>query len=185
VTIRQIIRLAALLAFAMTAGFAAADPITIGFRVAVTSGPLNGSTSTGSFTYDSSIVPAGGGIVAATGLLTDVAFMFNGIAFDESTANTGSLTFDASGQLVFALFGTNCGAGLCDLTPGTNDFLVAAAASFPGTFAYATPGTQTTFSGDVFLFAFAVPEPTTLPLSLVGLAVAGFALRRRQGSQPR
>ena len=179
-TFRQIFRVAALLGFALAMATAAADPISIGFRVTPMSGPLAGTTSNGSFTYDTSIVPVGGGTVAATGLLSDLVFTFNGIAFDETTVNTGSLTFDPTGQLVFALFGTNCGAGFCNLTPGTNDFLAAPALSFPGLFAYTTPATQMIFSGEAFLFArLPLPEPSTLPLLVIGLAAAGVVLRRR------
>ena len=148
-TLRKIVRIAVLAGFAAFMGAAAAQPISVGFRATAVTGPAAGTTSTGTFTYDASIVPAGGGLVAATGLFTDFMFTFNGTPFDETTANTGSLTFDPAGNVLFALFGTNCGVGVCDIRPGTNDFLVFAGAAFgmPRT----TPGTADVFAGTALL----------------------------------
>jgi hypothetical protein len=80
-----------------TAAAAGATPITETFTVTATGGPLAGTSSTGTFTFDSSIIPSGGGLVNGTGLLTDLSFDWNGTAFDETTAHTGSLSFHADG----------------------------------------------------------------------------------------
>lgn len=172
-------------ALALTiAGFvsvASADPITYGFRVAPSTGPLAGTTASGWFTFDSSIVPPGGGMVAATGLLTDLAFSFNGIDYDETTANTGSLAFDSSGALFLAFFGTDCGAGIC-VPSGPSGFLVIATPLFGG-FAYTVPGSSEVFGGDAFLQPPAmIPEPGTLALLALGLAAMAFGRRRRPRS---
>ena len=179
-TFRKFVRIALLAGFAAFIAAAAAQPITVGFSATAITGPAAGTTSAGTFTYDAGIVPAGGGVVAATGLFTDVMFTFNGTTFDETTANTGSLTFDPAGNVLFAFFGTNCTVGSCEPIPGTNSFLVAAAATF-GQFVYTTPGTQEVFQGTALLASrAALPEPATLALLLVGLAAGGFVRRRKR-----
>jgi len=56
-------RILGLLAVALTgvSGVALSDPITYDFTVTATDASLTGDVSTGSFTFDSSIIPAGGG----------------------------------------------------------------------------------------------------------------------------
>src|SRR5215472_15642660 len=113
--------LLAAFALALTVGgIANASPITYDFTVTATSGPLSGTIEHGTFSYDSSsIVP--GGINQAAGLLTGLSFVWNGISYDQTTANTGDLRFDASGHLTEALFGTDCSAGgNCQLVDGDN-----------------------------------------------------------------
>jgi hypothetical protein len=74
-----------------------ASPITFSFSVTATSGPLDGITENGTFTYDSSsIIP--GGANDNVGLLTDLNFTWNGITYNQTTANTGFLAFDSSGK---------------------------------------------------------------------------------------
>ena len=67
-------------------------PITYDFLVnGGSSGPLAGQTATGSFSVDSSNTPASGGVLNATGLLSDLSFTWDGISYNALTANTGSL----------------------------------------------------------------------------------------------
>jgi hypothetical protein len=70
--------LAALLA--AVSGGAAGSTITYSFTVTATSGPLLGDSSTGTFSFDSSTVPIGGGVVGGTDLLTSLSFSWDGIA---------------------------------------------------------------------------------------------------------
>jgi hypothetical protein len=91
---------------------AEASPITYAFSVTATSGPLNGTTASGTFTYDTSSIVLGG-TNNATGLLTDLDFTWNGIAYTETTANTGFLAFDTTGTLTDYIFGSTCGPGIC------------------------------------------------------------------------
>ncbi|HET7133656.1 MAG TPA: hypothetical protein VFJ95_15490, partial [Gammaproteobacteria bacterium] len=94
-----------------------ATPITYDFTVnGGPTGALAGVTASGYFSFDSSIIPAGAGLRGLTGLLTDLAFTWNGIFYDETTANTGSLSFDANGTLTGAIFGTACKPGGCDVS---------------------------------------------------------------------
>src|SRR5437879_4802299 len=104
-----------ILVLSLVAQVTNATPITYAFTVTPWNGPLNGVSSTGTFTFDSSVIVAGGGIVDATGLLTGLSFNWNGRSYNATTANTGRLVFDSSGNLNEALFGTNCTVGSCSI----------------------------------------------------------------------
>jgi hypothetical protein len=161
---------------------ATASPITYAFAVnGGPSGPLAGVTSSGHFTFDDSIIPAGGGTLDHANLFTDLAFTWNGISYDENTANTGRLAFDAGGALVpMFFFGSNCAAGVCAGHQGVNEwfFQVADEGIF---FEYGIPGVAgiQTGSGSVSLQTSAVPEPGTLVLIGLGLGGIGFTRRKR------
>jgi hypothetical protein len=79
------------------------------FTVTGVSGPLAGVTSIGTFSFDPTIAPEGGGFVSIAGLFESLSFSWDGVNYDEGSANTGTLGFDADGTLIYALFGTNCG----------------------------------------------------------------------------
>jgi hypothetical protein len=78
---------------------ALADPVTYDFTVTATNGPLKGDIEEGSFTFDSSIAPPGGGVLDERGLLTNLSFLWDGVTYNASTANTGDMIFDAAGNL--------------------------------------------------------------------------------------
>jgi hypothetical protein len=61
---------------------AEAHAVTYAFTVTATDGPLIGTTATGTFTYDTSIVPPGGGSVGGTNLLTTLNFTWDGITYN-------------------------------------------------------------------------------------------------------
>jgi len=57
---------------------------TYDFTVTADTGPLRGDVATGSFTFNSKIIPAGGGSLLEFGLLTDLAFTWNGMFYNSS-----------------------------------------------------------------------------------------------------
>ncbi|MGH7030825.1 MAG: hypothetical protein ACREEZ_10405, partial [Stellaceae bacterium] len=118
-----------------------AAPVNYDFSITATSGPLSGTTATGTFSYDtSSIVP--GGFNNNTGLLTALDFTWDGITYNQTTANTGYLGFDASGALALDAFGNNCSAGICTVVAGEEQWYF----GYPPGFVYAVAGNPGFFS---------------------------------------
>ena len=163
---------------------------TFDFSVTATFGPLTGASASGSFGFDSSIVPAGGGVVGATGLLTNLAFTWNGISYTAATANTGQLTFDATGALVGAVFGNNCFPLGCEtgFPSGVEEWAVEwlVKSDFftedASLFFYVVANTVGVYLGTSSLTPVsAVPEPTSLALFVAGLLGLGSVRRRKTG----
>ena len=167
----------------MASGVASASPITYDFTVTATDGPLSGTTEGGTFSYDSSSTVAGGGQNAGAGLLTALSFSWNGIAYDQTRANTGFLDFNASGELIRAVFGTDCAAG-CIVPASTNAWAFnLSPAGGPLEFFYTVSGNAGLFEGSVTAeLAVPAPEPNTLALLGIGCAVVGAARRSRRNA---
>jgi len=156
-----------------------AATITYEFSVEATSGPLVGTTSGGTFTFDSDIAPPGGGDVFGATLL-NLDFTWNGVTYDESTVRGGNIIFDASGSLQLAFFGSDCDAFGCGLSSAVKSWLVYLYPFEIGQFKYTVGDTPLIYEDNLALLEGPirpVPEPTTL--LLLGLVGCGVMLRRK------
>lgn len=161
-----------------------AAQVTYNFTVnGGTTGPLAGVTSSGYFSFDDSIIPAGGGILNQAGLISDLSFSWNGIAYDETNANTGVLTFDAANNLTTqSVIGNNCVAGVCIVNSNVADqWFINWTGTQTDNFFYSRD--DTIYGGDSAspIRGSAVAEPGTIALLGFGLAGLGFARRKRTG----
>jgi len=169
----------ALLAILLSPMAANADLITYDFTVTAPDGPLAGTVESGSFSFDSSIIPAGGGSLLLDDLLSVVEFTWNGTDYNAATANTGQMGFLASGELGYAFFGNSCGDGYCNIRPGFDEWTVDTEFGFW----YSVEGEEgwRLWSGSVSstLRESEVPEPGTLALLAIGLLGLGITRKRR------
>jgi len=173
------------------AGWAEADTITYQFQVTATSGSLTGETSTGTFAFDSSLIPPGGGRVVGLHLFNDLDFAWNGIHYDATNTQTGLLQFDSGGNLSQWEFGTACftaGGGGCVvrlIPPGFTDWEVRnnLASRPPSFFEYGFPDLTFGFGTENVTNVAPTPEPlsvTLLGAALFGLGIRGFHQRRNK-----
>ncbi len=161
---------------------ALAVPVTVNFAVnGGASGPLAGLFSLGSFSFDRDLFPPAGGGINQAGLFSSLDFTWNGIHYDASTANTGSLAVLTDG-LVVATFGTNCGNGPCFVSLGEPNswFILANSRGDPGLFSYNASGRN--YVGNVLMgiAPTRVPEPGMLALMATALGLLALRARLRK-----
>ncbi|MDO9073645.1 MAG: hypothetical protein Q7U73_10290 [Rubrivivax sp.] len=148
-----------------------------------TSGPFLGQSVAGHFSFDDSLaVP--GAIHQGTGVITDLAFAFEGVDYDETDAPLAGLIFNAAGNLSSFLFGNHC--ALTDVLtcssgpplPGSW-FVSRSVIAYAGLNAQPGDPTISFALNPVWGPAAAVPEPDTLALLLAAFAALPLAQRFR------
>ena len=149
---------------------AKASTINYAFTVTATTGPLTGTIASGTFSLDSSSVTPGS-TNSNAGLFTSLNFTWDGIVYNQTTANTGNLTFNPSGIVTNSAFGSNCIAGTCSASAGVENWFISA-----NVFAYAISGNRTSV---FFGTATVSPTPEPSAFALLGLGLSLIFVRRR------
>jgi hypothetical protein len=139
-------------------------------------------TVSGYFTYDSSIVPSGGGQLGS-GNLSALSLTLAGHTYSTADADDGFLTFDSAGSLTdWFIGGTYTGVNAVS-TPGPDFWLgpdYAPTYTYPGAPDGIYFGSLSSWS--VAPAPTAAAEPGTLALLVPGLLPLGIMLRRRKKS---
>ena len=178
---RTLIAFAIGLACILAAPTADAGLVRYAFTVTIGSGPF-AAQSTGTFAYDTSIIPApaAGVVVGGLDLLVNLDLTWNGIQYDETTANTGGMVFDASGTLVDIVFGNECVPLFCLAGAGDEEWFVLMRNS---SFTYrpaADPSVREIGEVSFQLQADQVDVSEPAMLLLVGTALLAGAIGRRR-----
>lgn len=161
-----------------------ASLVTVNFTVlADPSDPIFvGQTATGSFSFDSSLAPPGGGQIfnTTTGLgASSLLFVWAGTTWTRANADAYRLIFDASGNLTgWGIEGVPLSGITATIFP---DFDVNTLTGIPSSFGFAYDYAGRIFDGtlETATVRTTVPEPATLALLGISLAGLGFSRRRR------
>ena len=168
---------------------AGAEPITVTFTAFPdVRDPVNTGASTGFFTFDSSLIPEGGGsLVHDTGLgATEINFRWGRTLWTTANADLGSLDFGPSGELLGWTLGDSPGIWSWTYAPAADvvdDIFVNAFTDGTTRFGYTNAGYQGLLLGELFTGSVppAIPEPSTILLIGTGLTLLSRARRRKAG----
>jgi hypothetical protein len=170
-----------------------AEPIRVTFTAIPAAGdPVNTSPSTGFFTFDSSLIPAGGGTVqdSTFGLgASEVDFRWSRTHFTTANADIGELQFSPAGDLLaFVLGGTASPTGMGGIysyiigpaSAVIDDIFVTSFAGVGGAsgITYTNAGVEGALHGR--LVTDAVPAPVPEPSTILLLGTGALALARRR-----
>lgn len=172
---------ASLLSFAFAAAPAQAVLITVNFTVNRSPADFsNPPSASGSFSFDSSLIPAGGGdIHIGSGIPINAAlFTWSGVTWNKTNSFVDVLQFDSSGQLTGFRYFAGAGPSL-DVNP---DFLVRTFTDGTTDFEYKTGGVP--YMGSVVSWStdqVTASEPAAW--WLLATACVGMVASRRRSRQ--
>jgi hypothetical protein len=179
-----------LLVATVAAPDAAAEPITVTFTAFPdVRDPVNIGASTGFFTFDSSLIPEGGGrLVHDTGLgVTEVDFRWGRTLWTAANADLGYLEFGPSGELLGWTLGDSPGIWGWTYAPAANvvdDIWLNVFTDRTTRFGYTNAGYEGLLLGRLFTDSASppIPEPATVLLIGTGLTLLARVRRRRAGA---
>ena len=181
--LRVVVLLSASLA--LPAGSALADELAYSFTLDWQSGPLAGTSSSGSLAFDKSLATPNAEYLG-TASLSAFHFAVGSTFYDLSDIGVGFLTFDANADLRLLGVGTSCGIGSCGISPGDPPglLLVYDSQSQLDRFAgyYWPLDADQSYGAGTFEIA-AIPEPSTVALLLAGGGLLAWR-RRRSAAKP-
>jgi PEP-CTERM motif len=170
-----------LVSLTFAAGSALADDVDYDFVLNWQTGPLTGTTSIGSFAFDSSLaVP--NAVYLGTASLTAFSLSVGSTVYDLADVSIGYLFFDANADLRLLGLGTDCSPGSCGLLPHDppNFFLgYDPQSQLDKFFAVISPAdAEQSYATGTLQLAAPIPEPSTMALLLAGGGL--LAWRRRK-----
>jgi len=169
--------------------YANAAIVTYDFTVTGTSGPDTGDVASGTLSFDNSILSGPSGFIDGP-QLSQFNFSWDGVNYNQSTANTGELSTYPAGYLSSLLICGSFSSPTCPMTAGTHNFSLslgidytASGTVYSGTFEYASPSsTQNFFDGTVVWGPAPVPLPATIWLMLGGLGAFGALAQKKRAA---
>ena len=158
--------------------------ITVNFTVTgASSDPVNAAaTASGSFSFDSSIIPPAGGIVLDP-VTSGFNFSWDGTSWTDANASSLEIEFDAAGNVLFwYMYGDPNGSFMMNSPNPVDDFQMAAS---PGgsEFRYTREGDELTYRSSMTytIDTGSAPEPAPWMLAGAGLlAMISTARRSRR-----
>ena len=180
--LRRVVLLGAL---TLAASSTLAGDIDYLFTLNWESGPLTGTSSSGSLSFDESLA-APNAAYFGTASLSSFSLAVGGTFYSLADIAVGFLTFDANADLRLLGAGTSCGPHFCTILPGDPPGFVMVYDSqsqldqFFGV--YWPADADQSYGAGTFEVA-AIPEPSTMALLLAGAGL--LAWRRRGNGQAR
>jgi len=179
-----------------TTSTASADPITVHFTIfpgscidfcgPVVSDPVNTKPSAGTFTFDSSIIPAGGGGVKSIGgpsLASTISFHWSSTLWTEANATAWELFFSKEGDLQSFSMGDRDSPQAVTVDPPSSIvddfFLVPAIIEYTNRELPGWMHGRVVTEGIPRQPAAAIPEPSSMLLVASGLAMLVARARRK------